>query len=62
VARGDGTENVAALRRIFSPEAVLRLATLRTEARTALADDPVALQRLEYLTWTYDHFFRAYGP
>ena len=37
------------------------LASGRLTARTTLEDDPVALQRLEYLTWTYDHFFRAYG-
>lgn len=61
VARGDGTEDVGGLRRIFSPAAVARLAELRAQARVALKKDPVALQRLEYLTWTFDHFFELYG-
>ena len=60
VARGDGTENVGGLRRIFSPAAVARLAQLRAEARQVLENDPVALQRLEYLTWTFDQFVAAY--
>ena len=60
VAMGDGTENIGGLRRMFQRRDVRDLERLRKKSRELLFDDPVALQRLEYLTWTYDAFISAY--
>jgi hypothetical protein len=34
------------------------MARLWERARNELQDDPVALQRFEYFTWTFEHFLK----
>jgi hypothetical protein len=41
---------------IWTPHTVAKLKDLREQAMKELADDPVARQRLLYLTWTFDSF------
>ena len=56
----DMRENIEGLRRLYPPAAVARFAELRDQARKILVDDPVALQRMEYFTWTLDPFMKLY--
>jgi len=44
--------------RVWPPEIVERLKTLRDQALVELADDPVARQRFLYWTWTFDAFIK----
>jgi hypothetical protein len=47
--------------RVWTPEIVERLKTLRDRALAELADDPVARQRFLYWTWTFDAFLKEAG-
>jgi hypothetical protein len=40
----------------WPPEIVERMANLWKQARRELKDDPVSLQRFEYITWSFEHF------
>ena len=57
-AFGDGRENIAGMRALLP---VHKMKELREQARQMLHDDPVALQRLEYFTWTFDAFSGGNG-
>ena len=53
-----GRPNADAFRKSFPPEVVERMAQLWEQARGELKDDPLALQRFEYFTWTFEHFLK----
>jgi len=61
VANGDGTENLRGIKRLYPAATVRRMAELVEVSKQRLEKDPVALQRLEYFTWTFEHFLSAYG-
>lgn len=42
--------------KIWPPEVVAEMVRLWEQARKELQDDPVALQRFEYFTWTFEYF------
>jgi hypothetical protein len=44
--------------RVFTPDVVARLKTLRDKALVELADDPVGRQRFLYWTWAFDAFLK----
>jgi hypothetical protein len=55
---GDGRENTGGIRAMFPQKVVAEMAQLWAQARQELKDDPVALQRFEYFTWTFEHFLK----
>jgi len=57
---GDGRENTGGIRRMFPQKAVVEMAQLWAQGRQELKDDPAALQRFEYFTWTFEHFLKGY--
>jgi len=58
---GDGRENTDGIRTMFPAKVVAEMEQLWQAAREALKDDPVALQRFEYFTWTFEHFLKKFG-
>lgn len=54
----DGHINAGRYRDTWPPEVVEQMAGLWEQARAELKDDPVALQRFEYLTWTFEYFLK----
>jgi len=42
----------------WPPQVVAKMDELRRKAREEMKDDPVALQRFEYWTWTFDAFLK----
>ena len=47
--------------RVWTADSVGRLKALREKALAELADDPVAMQRFLYWTWTFDAFLKDAG-
>ncbi len=47
--------------RVWTPDVVQRLKTLRDRALTELAGDPLARQRFLYWTWSFDAFVKEAG-
>jgi hypothetical protein len=56
--RNTGRPNPEGFSKTWPPEAVEKMAQLWQQARGELKDDPVALQRFEYFTWTFEHFLK----
>jgi hypothetical protein len=54
----DGRLNSTVYRDTWPPDVVAKMARLWEQARQELQDDPLALQRFEYSTWTFEHFLR----
>ena len=42
----------------WPPEVTDKMAGLWRQARDELKDDPVSIQRFEYVTWTFEHFLK----
>jgi hypothetical protein len=57
---GDGRENTGGIRSMFPTKVVAEMTQLWQAARQELKDDPVALQRFEHFTWTFEHFLKGY--
>jgi hypothetical protein len=56
--RNTGRPDSGGFAKTWPPEAVEKMAGLWGQARKELQDDPVALQRFEYFTWTFEHFLK----
>ncbi|MCY3017975.1 MAG: DUF4838 domain-containing protein [Planctomycetota bacterium] len=56
--RNTGRPDSGGFAKTWPPETVERMAGLWGQARKELQDDPVALQRFEYFTWTFEHFLK----
>ncbi len=56
--RNTGRPDSGGFSRTWTPEVVGKMTRLWQQARQELRDDAAALQRFEYLTWTFEHFLK----
>ena len=54
----DGHLNATVYRDTWPPEVVEKMARLWEQARRELEDDPAALRRFDYSTWTFAYFLK----
>jgi len=56
--RNTGRPDSNGYAKTWPPEVVAEMARLWEQARRELKEDPAALQRFEYFTWTFEHFMK----
>lgn len=56
--RSTGRPDRRGYARMWPPEVVEKMCRLWDQARRELKEDPIALQRFEYFTWTFEPFVK----